>query len=641
MSQFKPGDNISILNTSYTRPSKDENGKKIKDYITLVYKDLDTGTKYHKTIYEPKFDYYVIKPDFIKPYPQFFIEKDKVEKVSAKYSELNLDIAKRIGCEDQFFENIRNGQAYMNKMVHFNPMVMSSDIGIEAFYRMEFDKTYRNEVFAPTKGYLDIETDIWYINNRFPQPGECPINAVSLIIENNNTLYEFLLRDNTNPLIAEFENYIANNNFIEEFRNFVIENVGGENKAKKFKVYDLNYKIIFFDSEIQLIQSVFNAIHILQPDFVLAWNMAFDVPFFIERIRNLGYDPKDFMCHPDFKEKECMYYIDQVHLNERAERTDFAKISSYSVFLDQMIQFASRRKGQSAFTEFKLDTIGNQMAGVKKLDYHHITENLGDLPRLDYKTFVMYSMFDTIVQKCIEESTGDINYVLNKAILNSTEYGRVHRQTVYLANRAAMFFWNEGYVIGNNVNRMNDKGEKYEGAYVADPVLVADTPKETIHYADGTSTVVNVCKNALDYDYKALYPSETMEHNIAPNTQIGMINIPNQIYADENIRKSEKFVRSGDFIEHFASHNWLEICRRYLNLASFEEMINDIFEYLDKYEIPQNRVYGITGLPKVFFHTDKRIEDKDELLNKEFKYIEYPKEEALSLKTEAIRNLKL
>ena len=84
----------------------------------------------------------------------------------------------------------------------------------------------------------------------------------------------------------------------------------------------------------------------------------------------------------------------------------------------------------------------------------------------------------------------------------------------------------------------------------------------------------------MDYDYKALYPSETMEHNIAPNTQIGMINIPNQIYADENIRKSEKFVRSGDFIEHFASHNWLEICRRYLNLASFEEMITDIFEYL-------------------------------------------------------------
>ena len=628
MSQFKPGDNISILNTSYTRPSKDENGKKIKDYITLVYKDLDTDTKYHKTIYEPKFDYYVIKPDFIKPYPQFFIEKDKVEKVSVKYSELNLDIAKRIGCEDQFFENIRNGQAYMNKMVHFNPMVMSSDIGIEAFYRMEFDKTYRNEVFTPTKGYLDIETDIWYINNRFPQSGECPINAVSLIIENNNTLYEFLLRDNTNPLIAEFENYIANNNFIEEFRNFVIENVGGEAKAKKFKVYDLNYKIIFFDSEIQLIQAVFNVINMLQPDFVLAWNMAFDVPFFIERIRNLGYDPKQFMCHPDFKEKECMYYIDQVHLNEKAERTDFAKISSYSVFLDQMIQFASRRKGQSAFTEFKLDTIGNQMAGVKKLDYHHITENLGDLPRLDYKTFVMYSMFDTIVQKCIEESTGDINYVLNKAILNSTEYGRVHRQTVYLANRAAMFFWNEGYVIGNNVNRMNDKGEKYEGAYVADPVLVADTPKETIHYTDGTSMVVNVCKNALDYDYKALYPSETMEHNIAPNTQIGMINMPNQIYAYENLRKSEKFVRSGDFIEHFASHNWLEVCRRYLNLASFEEMINDIFEYLDKYEIPQNRVYGITGLPKVFFHTDKRIEDKDELLNKEFKYIEYPKEDS-------------
>ena len=639
MSHFKPGDNISILNTMYTRPSKDENGKKKKDHITLVYKDLDTDTKYHKTIYEPKITYYVIKPEFVKPYPQFFIEKDKVEPVKTKYSNVTLDIAKRIGCEEQFFDNIRNGQASMNKMVHFNPMIMGSDIGIESFYRMEFDKTYKNQVFTPDKAYLDIETDIWYIDNRFPMSGECPVNAVSIVMEKNKTSYEFLLKDKSNPNTYEFENYVASNDFCGEFRDFLIENVGGIEKAKKYKIDDYQFKIIFFDSEIQLIKAVFDVINLIQPDFVLAWNMSFDIPFLIERIKNLGYDPADIICHPDFKEKECMYYVDQLHLNERAERTDFAKISSYSVYLDQMIQFASRRKGQSAFTEFKLDTIGNQMAGVKKLDYHHITENLGDLPRLDYKTFVMYSMMDTMVQKCIEECTGDINYVLNKSILNSTEYGKVHRQTVYLANRAAMFFWNEGYILGNNVNRMNDKGEKYEGAYVADPVLVADKPKEVIHYADGTSTVIDVAKNALDFDYKALYPSETMEHNIAPNTQIGMINMPEQIYSDENIRKSEKFVRSGDFIEHFASHNWLEVCRRYLNLASYEEMINDIFEYFDKNEIPRNRIYGITGLPKVFFHTDKRIEGKDELLNKEFKYIEYPKNDSIKYLNSLEKNI--
>lgn len=624
MSRFKPGSNLTILNTMYTRPRKDESGHKKKDYLTLVYKDLDTGTKYHKTIYEPKYTYYVIKPEFLKPYPQFFIEKDKVEPVTVKYSGLNLDIAKRIGCEDQFFENIRNNQAGMNRMVHFNPMLMSSDIGIEAFYRMEFDRTYKNEVFTPTKAYLDIETDIYYINNRFPLPGECPINAVSLVMENNKTQYEFLLKDKTNPHTYEFENYVSANNFGEEFRSFLIDNVGGINKAKKYKIYDYDFKIIFFDSEIQLIQAVFNVINMYQPDFVLAWNMAFDIPFFIERIRNLGFNPIDIICHPDFKEKECTYFVDQKHLNERAERTDFAKISSYSVYLDQMIQFASRRKGQSAFTEFKLDTIGNQMAGVKKLDYHHITENLGDLPRLDYKVFVMYSMMDTFVQKCIEECTGDINYVLNKSILNSTEYGRVHRQTVYLANRAAMFFYNEGYILGNNVNRMNDKGEKYEGAYVADPVLVANTPKEKVLYDDGSVSVINVAKNALDYDYKALYPSEMIEHNIAPNTQIGMIQMPEKIYQNENLRNNPKFVRSGDFVEHFASHNWLEVCKRYLNLASYEEMIQDIFEYIDKSEIPYNRVYGITGLPKVLFHTNKKSESKDKILNESFEYKQIP-----------------
>ena len=77
----------------------------------------------------------------------------------------------------------------------------------------------------------------------------------------------------------------------------------------------------------------------------------------------------------------------------------------------------------------------------------------------------------------------------------------------------------------------------------------------------------------------------------------GMINIPNQIYVDENIRKSEKFVRSGDFIEHFASHNWLEICRRYLNLASFEEMIKKeilALAFINKNDLPNE--FDLNGL---------------------------------------------
>ena len=81
-----------------------------------------------------------------------------------------------------------------------------------------------------------------------------------------------------------------------------------------------------------------------------------------------------------------------------------------------MIQFASRRKGRGRYPSFKLDAIGETVAGVKKLDYSHITNSLGELPYLDFKTFSFYNVMDVIVQKCIEVCTQDLEYVFTKCL---------------------------------------------------------------------------------------------------------------------------------------------------------------------------------------------------------------------------------
>ena len=44
---------------------------------------------------------------------------------------------------------------------------------------------------------------------------------------------------------VKFENYVASNDFCGEFRDFLIENVGGIEKAKKYKIDDYQFKIIF------------------------------------------------------------------------------------------------------------------------------------------------------------------------------------------------------------------------------------------------------------------------------------------------------------------------------------------------------------------------------------------------------------
>lgn len=116
------------------------------------------------------------------------------------------------------------------------------------------------------------------------------------------------------------------------------------------------------------------------------------------------------------------------------------------------------------------------------------------LPYLDYKTFVFYNIMDTIVQLCIEHKVGDVDFVFGKALTTNTRYAKVHRQTTYLVNRAIKDFNDMGYVVGNNINKNNQK-EGFAGAFVADPVNVSDKPKKKIN-----SRAINICDNSDDFD---------------------------------------------------------------------------------------------------------------------------------------------
>ena len=587
---YKDGSDITIIDARYHYGRKQDDGKYKDDIMTIVFKDNKTGRKGMRDIHKPEMTYYVVDDPYLTDYAQFFIDSDKVHPVTTKFSNLDKSVAEQTGRLDEFYNNIKCGNRSANRIIHTDPKIMSSDMNINNYYRKEFAKKYKNNICPITKSYLDIEADIINMSGDFPEPGECPINAVSLLMDETNTLYTFILRDKNNPLIDQFEDYLKSNDFNAEFMKFLIINVHGWKNLHRLKLKDLKTEQIFFDDELTMIANIFRAINILQPDFVLAWNAGFDIPYIIQRIINLGGDPKDIICHPDFPEKYCEYFVDELHKAVPEARGDHADISSYSVYLDQLIEFASRRKGQTAFSSNKLDDIGEAIAKVKKLDFKHITTDIGELPYKDFKTFIMYNMMDVIVQKCIEEKTGDTNYTFSKAIANNTQYQKVHRQTVYLANRASStFLKNNNVIIGNNCNKFNEKPkEKFEGAFVADPTLVSDNAKVKVN-----GFPIKVYRNANDFDYKRLYPSLTQEFNMAPNTQIGMILIDQPIYEYENPNRDPKYCRAGAYIENLASGNYLDFAHRWLHLGDYKEVYEDIAEYWTRIKTPFNTVLDL------------------------------------------------
>lgn len=581
---YPAGSDLTILDARYHYPKKnEETGKWSKDSITIIYRDNKTGEKKHYDIIEPEYTYYVLKDGFDPGYNLFFTEEKNVRPITCKYKDLSKSLAEQLGCLDYYYDCIKSGNKENVRLLTTDYRILESDIGINNFYRMKFKRTYTDEYIQPTRAFLDIEADTRYMAGDFPEMGECPINAVSYLEYESKELTTVLYDDGKNPLIKEFAKSLNQKAFNQEFKELLKYALGGENKVKSFGLENIKTRVAIYHDELSMLIDLFKYINARRYDFVLAWNMGFDVPYIIARLKNLGVDPRDVICDPDFKIKECNYFIDEMHYDIHAQRGDFADISAYPIYLDQLIQFASRRKGQSVYQSMKLDDIGYEVAGVRKLDYSDITTNISDLPYLDYRTFVKYNMMDVIVQYCIENKTNDISYVFNKALQNCTEYRKVHRQTIYLANRAVMCFYDYGhYICGNNVNKFKSGPRfKYEGAFVSNPTLVSNKVKDKIG-----NTPINRARNAIDFDFKALYPSIAREYNLAPNTQIGFINIPEQVYENENIVHNDKYTRSGAYIEDLTSDNYIEFCHRWFHLANFKELYEDIMEYFSNNELP-------------------------------------------------------
>ena len=609
---YPEGSDLTVLNTIYLRSRKEEvetgNGmiteKWTPDYMIIIYRDNKTKQTKHTVIKDPTYTYFVANDGKAKDYSQLFIPKEDVHPVTVKYSQLEKSMAEQLGRVDEYKQNKMNGDWKGVKELHKDPRVFFSDMNIEDFYRYRFNLTYQNDIFPINKGFFDIEVDGKDQMGDFPELGECPINCLSYYNESNNKIYVFILRYAANPLIEEFEKSIGKELY-DELYQFLIEAVGGPEKADEYGVTGVSVELLFFDSEISLIHSFFKLVHKLKPNFMEGWNMsAFDMPYIIERIKNLGFDPEIIMCDPSFnrQEKYVLNVVDTKNYNVLNKRSDYTVITGDVVWLDQMLQFAQVRSASyGSFASFKLDDIGYLVAGVRKLDYSDITTDITKFPYLNFKRFVFYNIMDTVVQKCIEACANDLEYVLAKCLVNNTSYSKCHRQTVYLANRITKECWDRGLVMGNNVNKDNEKPDKYAGAIVTEPSMSNDFSKMKI--AGEPAMIIN---NAIDEDYKALYPSITMECNIAPNTQVGKIVIENQIYDKENILNEEKYTREGEFIENLVCDNILEFARRYFGLASFREfLLYDLMEYLQIESIKVT--YRVPGKEPIVYHYNHKV----------------------------------
>ena len=79
---------------------------------------------------------------------------------------------------------------------------------------------------------------------------------------------------------------------------------------------------------------------------------------------------------------------------------------------------------------------------------------------------------------------------------------------------------------------------------------------------------------------------------MAPNTQRGKIFFPEILDPKENRFNNSYFDRTVWFMEDLISHDRINFCERYLNLAGYLQMYYDIIKYFTTIKAPMRGMYS-------------------------------------------------
>lgn len=553
------------------------------DVLYVIYKDKYTDEKLLYTEKKPKYTYYVAKEEFRNyDYHMHQFPIKNLDEITCEYRSLPFSVADNCGdssLKSLFKSSIQQGQYKVFRKIHsMANYVFGSDIPIETYAKIQYILNYRSntDVYNVSRIFLDIEVDGIHVKG-FPQSGECPINAVTIIDEPSKTCYTFLLRNEDNPLIEEFEKNITP--FKQDLHDSFDEIYG-----------HLEYKIFMYDREIDLIKDMFSLIHTLKRDFCLIWNMSFDIPFIIERIKNLGYEPEDIMCHPDFETKLVYYKPTSSRVIEN--KTDRVICNSYTTYLDQCTIYAGLRKGQGTIGSKKLNDVGRTEVHDEKIDYHEVAD-FKNFPYQDYTKFVKYNIKDVLLQFGIDKVTSDLDELYIRAFLSATPYELAFKQLTFLKNRAYVSYYKQGLIIcnteeydevaqrnilyeiyGDGKEEDEDEETQFPGALVADPLNNSNTGIELF----GKQSKY-IYDDSIDEDFSSMYPNVNITFSISATSLIGKLHLNVPIdnvkrFYNISIKDIEQWDAGREFIEDYLTEHYTILGNIYFNLPTGDELIN-------------------------------------------------------------------
>ena len=225
------------------------------------------------------------------------------------------------------------------------------------------------------------------------------------------------------------------------------------------------------------------------PDILTGWNVElYDVPYICGRLERL------------FGEKEMKQMSPWGIVHREEMEIKGREQILYNMFGINVVDYLDLYKKFTYTNQesYRLDHIANVELGQRKLD-HSEFENFKDFYTKDWQKFIDYNIIDVELVSRLEDKMKLIELAIALAYDAKVNIRDVYYQVRMWDTIIYNFLKDKGIVVPPA--KRSDKNEKYEGAYVKEPI------------PGRYDWVVN-------FDLNSLYPHLIMQYNISPETLV-------------------------------------------------------------------------------------------------------------------------
>ena len=564
---YSPKNNHAFLHSCYI---SGRNTPKGGDGIVACVKNMDTGESILHIVDNPKTQVYVLREG---------LRTFEFPREYARISDCDMYIVPYQEQYDYLYRKLRPRSRPVDswqakKIVQESPFTFGWNISPQVRMKCEYLDATPKDPTNLKLAVLDIETCVLSEN-------QDAILVLSICDWTKRVVHCFI--DTTTWLRGLDENDLRKRT-AEAYNEFVD---GLNPKARK--IWDekpVVPKYYYCDGERDLLIETFKVLHQIKPDFLAVWNLGFDCPRIIDRLRFRQIDVNNTMCHPDVPSeyRHVEWHEDKSEVEHFTDVWHVLDAPGYTYWYDAMALYARIRKVQGRDVKYTLDYIGNKIIGSGKMHFganqsHYLMQTR------DKIGYCVYNTIDTLIPALMNAVTQDLSTML--ALADCSLIQDFSRQTVQLTAQFYSYLINQGKVPGacaGSLRRDIDSCIGNIGGAVLNPVLLLDKGMSVLKES---SRKTNIFKLASDLDVSSFYPSMTIASNVSRETKQfttlwieGCPHTLDEITSEENPKKQSELAKeNAEYIYDVfgllpcVKENAVALCHSQFGLPNYQEML--------------------------------------------------------------------